>query len=103
AKAMNAIVADDFVITFPDGSRQTKPVIMDSVKTPRSSPLKLYTEDVRSRIYGDTVVLMGRVITEYQRDGKVLKEPSSYTDTYVKRKGRWQVIASHLSNDLKPK
>ncbi|MBA2731392.1 MAG: nuclear transport factor 2 family protein [Acidobacteria bacterium] len=100
SKAMNAIVAEDFVITFPDGTRQTKPQIMDSIKRPRNpaNPLKFYTEDVQARVYGDTVILIGRVVTEYSRDGKPVKEQSRYTDTYVRRNGRWQVVASHLSN-----
>lgn len=101
AKAMDTIVADDFVITFPDGSMQTKPQIIASIKAPRNpaSPrLKFYTEDVRARAYGDTVILTGRVVTEYPRDGKTVREQSRYTDTYVKLRGRWQVVASHLSN-----
>ncbi|HWT02373.1 MAG TPA: nuclear transport factor 2 family protein [Pyrinomonadaceae bacterium] len=105
AKAMDAIVADDFTITFPDGSMQTKPQIMEMIKRPRNPaapPAKFYTEDVRSRAYGDTVILLGRVVTEYVRDGKPVKEASRYTDTYVKRGGRWQVVASHLSNDGRP-
>jgi uncharacterized protein (TIGR02246 family) len=106
-KAMDAIVADDFTITFPDGSMQTKPQILDSIKAPRnpaSPALKFYTEDVQSRAYGDTVViLIGRVVTEYVRDGKTMKEQNRYTDTYVKRGGRWQVVASHLSNVPQPR
>ncbi|MBC7910977.1 MAG: nuclear transport factor 2 family protein [Pyrinomonadaceae bacterium] len=101
AKAMNAIVADDFVITFPDGSRQTKQQVVDSIKAPRnpaSPSLKFHTEDVQARVYGNTVILIGRVVTEYLRDGKTVKEQSRYTDTYIKRQGRWQVVASHLSN-----
>lgn len=105
AKAMDTIVADDFTITFPDGSIQTKPQIMSMIKAPRrpaSPPLKFYTENVQSRVYGDTVILLGRVVTEYVRDGKTVKDASRYTDTYVKRGGRWQVVASHLSNDARP-
>ena len=34
-KAMTAIVADDFVITFPDGSMQTKAQILSMIKAPR--------------------------------------------------------------------
>lgn len=101
AEAMERIVADDFTITFPNGAIQTKPQLMSMVKTPRraSQPrMRFYTEDVRSRAYGDTVILMGRVVTEYERDGKTVRERSRYTDTYVRRKGRWQVVASHLSN-----
>lgn len=99
-KAMDAIVADDFTITFPNGSMQTKPQILASLKGPRPADrsIKFQTEDVQARAYGDTVILIGRVVTQYQRDGQtVSKEEQRYTDTYVKRDGRWQVVASHLS------
>lgn len=104
AKAMNAIVADDFIITFPDGTKQTKPQLMDSIKAPPNpaNPQKFYTEDVQARVYGDTVILTGRVVSEFQRDGKPVKEQMLYTDTYVRRNGRWQVVASHLSNVAQP-
>lgn len=102
-KAMDAIVADDFTITFPDGSIQTKSQIIASLKMPRRTggPIpKFHTEEVQARVYGDTVILTGRVVTEYQRDGQTIsKEQQRYTDTYVRRNGRWQVVASHLSND----
>jgi uncharacterized protein (TIGR02246 family) len=101
-KAMDAIVADDFTITFPNGSIQTKAQIMAAIRGPRSSTgpsMKFHTEDVQARAYGDTVILIGRVVTEYQRAGQpTSKEEQRYTDTYVKRNGRWQVVASHLSN-----
>jgi ketosteroid isomerase-like protein len=99
--AMERIVADDFTITFPNGAMQTKPQLMAMVKSPRRAGqprMRFYTEDVRSRAYGGTVILTGRVVTEYERDGKTVREQSRYTDTYVLRGGRWQVVASHLSN-----
>jgi uncharacterized protein (TIGR02246 family) len=101
-KAMAAILADDFAITFPDGSVQTKSQIITSLKSAGGSgrpSMKFHTEDVQARVYSDTVILTGRVVTEYQRDGQTMsKEQQRYTDTYVKRNGRWQVVASHLSN-----
>lgn len=106
AKAMNEIVADDFTITFTDGSMQTKPQILNSLKAPRNPnnpPPKFYTEDVQARVYGETVILIGRVTSEWQQSGKAMKEQNRYTDTYVRRNGRWQVVASHLSNVPKPK
>lgn len=106
ADAMDRIVADDFTITFPNGAIQTKPQLMGMIKAPRRAAqprMRFSTEDVQSRAYGDTVILIGRVITEYERDGKTVKEQSRYTDTYVQRKGRWQVVASHLSNVEEPK
>jgi ketosteroid isomerase-like protein len=101
-KAMDAIVADDFTITFANGGMQTKPQIIASLKSPRPADgrsMKFRTEEVQSRAYGDVVILVGIVVTEYQRDGKTVSERRErYTDTYVKRNGRWQVVASHLSN-----
>ena len=106
AVAMERIVADDFTITFPNGSMQTKPQLMAMVKAPRGPGqprMRFYTEGVQSRAYGDTVILLGRVVSEYERDGKTVREQSRYTDTYVRSRGRWQVVASHLSNVEEPK
>ncbi|HKP69813.1 MAG TPA: nuclear transport factor 2 family protein [Pyrinomonadaceae bacterium] len=96
--AMTAIVADDFTITFPDGSIQTKPQIIESLKRPGGSAMKFFTESVQSRAYGDTVVLIGLVTSEWKQNDKPMSDRSRYTDTYVKRNGKWQVVASHLSN-----
>jgi uncharacterized protein (TIGR02246 family) len=104
--AMGRIVADDFTITFPNGAMQTKPQLMAMVKSPRRAGqprMKFHTDGVQSRAYGDTVILIGRVISEYERDGRTVKEQSRYTDTYVRRDGRWQVVASHLSSVEEPK
>ena len=102
AKAMDAIVADDFTITFPNGGVQTKPQIIASLKSPPPTDgrsMKFRTEEVQPRAYGDVVILVGVVVTELMRDGKTVSERRErYTDTYVKRNGRWQVVASHLSN-----
>jgi uncharacterized protein (TIGR02246 family) len=99
-EAMNTIVADDFTITFPNGI-QTKPQIIESLKRTGGTPMKFYTENVQSRSYGDTVILIGIVVSEWMQNGEKKTERSRYTDTYVKRNGRWQVVASHLSNTTK--
>jgi len=104
--AMSRIVADDFIITFPNGKMQNKARIIANLKAPRRAgqPVyKFHTEDVESRAYGDTVILIGRVVTQSQQGDKTVREESRYTDTYVKRQGRWQVVASHLSNVPPPR
>jgi uncharacterized protein (TIGR02246 family) len=100
--AMKRIVADDFSIVFPDGSGQTKADILSFLERSRASKKpgpRFTTEEVQARAYGDTVILSGRVITHNKLpDGTERREVSRYTDTYVRRKGQWQVVASHLSN-----
>jgi len=99
--AMERIVADDFEITFGDGSRQDKPALVAMLQAPRNAGAptsRFFTEDVRSRVRGETVILTGTVVTETTRDGETTQERARYTDTYARRDGRWQVVASHLSN-----
>ena len=100
AEAMDRIVSDDFAITFPNGKMQTKEQLMKMIrgpKPPSGPPPRLFTEDVQARVYGNTVILRGRVVTEMQRDGQTQRDESRYTDVYVHSDGRWQVVASHLS------
>lgn len=100
AAAMDRIVADDFSITHADGSVQTKTQIMEMLKSPRPAggpAFTFSTEDVQARAYGDTVILTGRLMQRGERNGQQVTMQSRYTDTYVKRQGRWQVVASQLT------
>ena len=105
AKAMETIVADDFIITFPKGGKQTKSQIVEMMKKPQppGMSVKFRTEETEARVFGDTVVLTGRVISEQQREGKSSTEQMLYTDTYVRRNNAWQVVASHLGSVPEPK
>ena len=100
ADAMNRVVADDFMITYPDGRSQTKADILKHLQSPpdaaRPTP-KFFTDNTTSQVFGDTVILTGRVTQQTERDGQIRKMESRYTDVYVKRNGRWQVVASQLS------
>ena len=99
AEAMKRIVADDFTIYFGDGDMQTKADIVAMMERGKGKPAPSFvTEDVKARAYGDSVVILtGRVVTQMQRaDGTKSRSADRYTDTYVKRDGRWQVVASHL-------
>jgi CubicO group peptidase (beta-lactamase class C family) len=100
AEAMDRIVADDFKLTFSDGRVQTKADILAQIKSMQNSgqpPSKLSTEDVQSRVEGETVILNGRYIQQMERDGQTRTMQMLYNDTYAKRQGRWQVITSQLT------
>ncbi|HEU4794394.1 MAG TPA: nuclear transport factor 2 family protein [Pyrinomonadaceae bacterium] len=97
--AMDKIVASDWTGTFPDGTVQTKENVMQLVRKPRREGMpapKFFSEEVKARVYGDTVILTGRIITEWPGGSK---QTARYTDIYVKRNGSWQVVASHMSGD----
>jgi CubicO group peptidase (beta-lactamase class C family) len=100
AAAMDRILADDFKLTQSGGAVQTKADILAALKVARDFERpepKFSTEDVQSRVEGDTVILTGRFIQRMERDGQTRTMEARYTDTYVKRQGRWQVVTSQLT------
>jgi CubicO group peptidase (beta-lactamase class C family) len=100
AAAMDRILADDFKLTESSGAVQTKADIVVALKAPRGSNRgqpKFSTEDVQSRVEGDKVILTGRFIQRMERDGQTTTMVARYTDIYMKRQGRWQVVSSQLT------
>lgn len=53
--------------------------------------------DTKVRVYGDTAVITGRLHSVGKDKDGNFDRNYSFTDTFVKRDGRWQVIASQLS------
>ena len=99
AAALERIEADDFTLTEADGKVTTKAEDVASVKNakPPQPDDSFDVEDVLVRLYSDTAVLIGRVILKYRNKGQMVAERYRYTDTYLKRRGRWQVVASQLT------
>jgi uncharacterized protein (TIGR02246 family) len=100
AVAMERILADDFTITYGSGQTQSKAQVVESVKAREKSaspPTKFATEAVQARVEGDTVILTGHLVQKSERDGEAMTMQFSYSDTYTRRNGRWQVIASRLT------
>ena len=57
--------------------------------------------DMKVHVYGDTAVVTGVNTTNWTADGKQVVGPIRFTDVFVKREGRWQVVASHGSKVAK--
>lgn len=90
--ANERIVADDFFGTEPDGKRITKAELLAEVRTGEAlASNRLNEDDVKVRFYGQTAVVNGSESWK-QKDGKIGR--FIWTDVFVKRNGKWQVVAS---------
>lgn len=92
---VSELFADDFRGTSPNGTRYSKPAgepVFDG-KTPRSSDCRLDEADVR--FFGDDVAVMygAESKTVPLPDGKTERRCLVWTDTWMKRNGKWQIIA----------
>jgi peptidylprolyl isomerase len=98
---MARIEADDFTITYPDGSVRTKAEEVEAQRNAQKqiadSSLSNTTEDEHIRVYGDTAVLTGIFVRKGSSQNPSAISRSRYTDVYVRRGGVWRVVASQLT------
>jgi len=93
AAANDRIIADDFLGTEPDGKRVTKADLMKELKDDATlASNRLNEDDLTIRLYGDTAVVNGSESWKLKKDGKTGRY--IWTDIFVKRNGKWQVVAS---------
>ena len=96
------ILADDFQGTSTEGKRYSKPQeVADTANTSNSaSDCRLL--DARVRFFGDAVALIygseSSVRKTKDRSGK--RQCQIWTDTWLKRNGKWQIVAAQ--DALKP-
>jgi uncharacterized protein (TIGR02246 family) len=92
--AFDRIVADDVVITYGNGSVGNKSQAIAEIKAPADSSYSLTSDDIQVRVYGETAIVTGRVTEKGTFNGRSLNSQSRYTDLWVRRNGRWQVVAA---------
>jgi hypothetical protein len=85
------------------GEQLTKAQVLDDVRTGKQkfqSPIK--HDDVHIHAYGDTVVVTGRSTTTYQYKGKPSASARRITNVWVKRNGKWWVVAHQATAIAQP-
>jgi hypothetical protein len=96
--AFDRIVADDFTGTDESGKVRDKAEERSLVQTPPPGVrVSLTNQDLKVRLYKDTAIVTGRIEQKFEGDGGGFNFRSQFTDTFLKREGRWQVAARHYS------
>jgi ketosteroid isomerase-like protein len=89
--------AEDVIYTGSAGRRRGKAEIMKDVRSapaPKPGDAKTtYTaEDVRIQQYGNTAIVAFRLVGTTEKDGKTEVAKYLNSGTFLKRKGKWQVV-----------
>ena len=91
--ALNRILDDRFFFTDDKGQVFSKTQYIDAAI--QAIKVESYSlDDMTVRVFGDAAVVAGRWAGKLTIDGKDASGAFRYTDTFVKRLGRWRVIAS---------
>lgn len=100
------VEAGEFIFTGADGSLLTKQEDLKGLKEPANPDVTLLAYDVDEMsvlLYEKTAVVIGRVTTKRRYKGAEVSSQSRFTDVFVLREGRWQIVAGHSSRIPKPK
>ena len=90
--AAGALVADDYVGTTQQGQAENKAQYLASV-TPNSDMVK--SDDYKVTVYGNTAIMTHRGTVEGVRNIQFRS-----THIWMKRTGKWQIVAHHGSRIL---
>jgi hypothetical protein len=97
---LSKMQGDEIIMTF-DGAIFSKAQILEFVKSRKEELLSFVINDWQVRVYRDAAVVMGRVTYKARSEGKEETAQNQFTDTWIKRDGRWQCVAAHNSTVAK--
>jgi hypothetical protein len=98
------VEADEFIFTDSGGGVTTKAEDVASLDKPAGdNRLVAYDlSDMRVKVYGNTAVVTAIGISTYKSRDKEAVIKNRFTDVFVRRDGRWQLVAGHSSRIREP-
>jgi ketosteroid isomerase-like protein len=102
AGALAGILADEFVLKDASGTVLSRTeYLMSMIKSPDFSRVESFlSEDVRVAVKRDKATVTGRSKVKGRPRGRTQAFGGDYrfTDTWMKREGRWQVVSTESTN-----
>jgi len=96
-RVAETILADDFWGTLQDGAQYGKGEEVKATLDTAKSARECRTSDMKVRAFGDNLVIVyGKAFSVRKgEDGRDVHQCLIFTDTWLKRRGKWQIVASH--------
>jgi hypothetical protein len=92
------IIAPEWRSTTPDGQVTDRATVLAEVFEKGVDKIRrLEIDDIQVRVFGDAAVVTGRTHGVGDFAGTPYDVVIRFTDTFVRRVGRWQAVASHSS------
>jgi hypothetical protein len=95
--ALERVLTADFTLTLSDGEVSTRADEINELASGKVHYDVFENHDMLARFYGDTAVVLGKTHVKGTAESKPFDRIVQFTDTLVKREGRWQLAAGHVS------
>lgn len=92
-----SVLDDDFVITFEDGSTYSKTGYLAYSTSASTRVETVEIPEMKIRLHGDTAVVTGIYHEKGMDSQKSYDYHDRFTDVWMKKAGKWRLIAAHYS------
>jgi len=93
-RALDLLLDDTLKSVDIDGSMQSKPEFLASIKASDYRPAHAVTEQSSAEVYGDSAVVVGIFRTTGVDKGKKYARRERFVDTWENIKGTWKCVAT---------
>jgi acetyl esterase/lipase len=95
---LERVLTPEFTLTLSNGEVSTRADEINELRSRKVHYDVFENYDMLVRPYGDDVaVVLGKTRVKGTADGKPFDRIVQFTDTLIKREGRWQLAAGHVS------
>jgi ketosteroid isomerase-like protein len=94
---LDRLLATEFNGTSPTGTTYTKDMAIADIKAGVYVVDRMDLDEISVNVYGNTAVAFTGQREKSRSGGEDFSGHYFYTDVWVKKNGRWQVVASHGS------
>ena len=96
--ALERVLTPEFTLTLSNGEVSTRADEINELRSGKVHYDVFENYDMLARLYGnDMAVVLGKTRVKGTADGKPFDRVVQFTDTLIKRDGRWQLAAGHVS------
>lgn len=98
AAVLNRLWSDDLVFTSPNGHMTNKTQRLAGQKpSAQSAQLANINDEVKVRVYGNTAVVTVLSTWKGKAGTQEFSDQYQATHVWVKQRGRWQLVAAHVT------
>lgn len=91
--ALEPMLAEDLRYVHSDGQLENKAQFIETIRSGRRRYRAIDVQELDVRSYKDVAVLDGLLLADAQAGDQTVALKLRFTDVYVNRDGRWQLVA----------
>jgi hypothetical protein len=91
--ALEPLLAEDLTYAHSNGEFENKAQFLETIRGGRLRYEAIDVQELNVRQYDEVAIVTGRIVVQAKAGDQPVKLNVRYTDAYVNRDGRWQLVA----------